>query len=156
MSLLESFIDNVFRDKVSEPQVGSLVYCDIVTGYAEHSGIYVGKRRIVHLNGDGLIESVSPQEFIGRLGGFNTAMSIYVSCYETKAVGSYIVADRARIAVGKKRDYSLIFDNCHQFSAGCLTGNFDNSCNFMWMLKDESKKHLNSNSWRIWDIDLFK
>ncbi|MDP3007725.1 MAG: lecithin retinol acyltransferase family protein [Methylococcales bacterium] len=156
MSLLESFIDNVFRDKVPEPKIGSLVYCDIVTGYAEHSGIYVGKRRIVHLNGDGLIESVSPQEFIGRLSGFNTAMSIYVSCYETKAVGSYIVADRARIAVGKKRDYSLIFDNCHQFSAGCLAGDFDNSCNFMWMLKDESKKHLNSNSWRIWDIDLFK
>lgn len=56
-NLRESIIDNVFRAHTS-PVIGSVVYCDLLFGYAEHSGIYVGDDKIVHLDGSGLIEII--------------------------------------------------------------------------------------------------
>lgn len=153
--LTESLVDNVFMDKVCSPKIGSVVYCDLVAGCAEHSGIYVGSNSIIHLNGDGEVELVSSKQFISRLGGFNTAVSIYVSCQGTEAVGSDVVARRARSKINSKREYGFILDNCHQFSAGCLTGDFDNSCNFMWMLKREAEKNLGSDTWRVWNTNSF-
>ncbi|MFV0576493.1 MAG: lecithin retinol acyltransferase family protein [Vibrio sp.] len=147
-NLAESFLDNVVFDKVNEPAIGSVLYCDLLLGYAEHSGIYVGNGNIVHLDGDGLIELVDGEEFISN----TTAMSIYVSCQGTKPVGSQVVGERAMEQVGICREYNFLLDNCHQFSTGCLTGNFENINSFLWMLKDTSNKVLNSNNWRVWDL----
>jgi cell wall-associated NlpC family hydrolase len=58
------------------PVVGSVVYCDLALT-TEHSGIYVGENQIVHLDGDGDIQIVSPDDFLARLDGFNLAMSSY-------------------------------------------------------------------------------
>lgn len=145
----ESIVD-ACRDPVW-PEIGSVLYCDLAFGYMEHSGIYIGNEEIVHLSGDGNIEIVSPKQFID--GG--TAVSILVSCRDENAVGSVQVASRAKAMVGRSRNYNFLTDNCHQFSAGCLTGDFDKQINFLWMLKDESAKKLNSNTWRNWDIELF-
>lgn len=150
-SLVESIVDNLILDKVT-PIVGSIVYCDLAAGQAEHSGIYIGNNRIVHLNGDGLVESVTPKQFMDRLEGWNTAISIYVASHNGKAVGKVEIAERAKEYIGRKRDYSLIFDNCHQFTNGCLSGNFDNSCNFFSFLKDEVRDILGGDEWRVWDL----
>lgn len=151
-NLVESFVDNVIRDKVSAPSIGSVVYCDLVAGQAEHSGIYVGNNHIVHLNGDGSIERVTPKQFMDRLGGLNTAISIYVSCKNGSPVGSRDAAKLAESMIGRQRDYSLIFDNCHQFTAGCLTGSFENACNFFTFLKDEVRNKIGADEWRVWDL----
>ena len=66
------------------PKKGSVLYCDLSFGIAEHSGIYVGDNRIVHLNGKGEIEAVSPAEFLSLFA----LQDIYVSCMENSAVGS--------------------------------------------------------------------
>lgn len=150
-NLIESIVDNLIREKVN-PVVGSIVYCDLAAGQAEHSGIYIGNNRIVHLNGDGVIESVTPDKFMNRLDGLNTAISIYVSCHKGQAVGNLEVAERAKRQIGRKRDYSLIFDNCHQLTSGCLSGNFDNSCNFFTFLKDEVCDIIGGDEWRVWDL----
>ena len=150
-NVAESFVDNVIRDKVSSPVIGSIVYCDLAAGYAEHSGVYIGNNSIVHLSGSGEIEIVSPGKFLKRLGGLNMAVSIYVSCRNKNPVGSEDVANRAKSRVGRNRDYNVVMDNCHQFSSGCITDNFGNASNFMWMLKDDAKKHLGANEWRVWD-----
>ncbi|WP_116644303.1 lecithin retinol acyltransferase family protein [Salinivibrio sp. HTSP] len=147
--LAESFVDNVLRDKV-QPVPGSLVYCDLALAF-EHSGIYVGNDQIVHLNGDGRVEAVSPARFLQRLGGFNPAISIYVSCRDKQAVGSPAAAARAMQEIGKRQDYNVLFDNCHQFSSWCLSDNRANSDSFTWMLKDTAKAHLHANTWRVWD-----
>ena len=149
-SIAESFIDNVFRDKV-EPVPGSVVYCDLgVIGYTvEHSGIYIGDNRIVHLDGSGEIEEVSPEKFLERLDGWNMAMSIYVSSCDSDAVGSNEVANRAKEMIGRYRDYNVLLDNCHQFTSGCLTGDFENSDNLMCMLKNTAKKELGADEWRV-------
>ena len=149
-NLSESFIDNVIRECVS-PVLGSVVYCELAFGNAEHSGVFIGNNKIAHLDGDGCIEIVSPTKFLGRLGGWNSAISIYVSCNGVLPVGGEIIAKRARKLVGHKRSYNVILDNCHQFTSGCLTGNFDNSDNFIWMLKHTASKEINSNSWRVWE-----
>jgi len=143
----ESFIDNVFRDKVI-PKPGCVVYCDLVFGIAEHSGVYVGNNQIVQLSSSGVIEKVSPTKFIEG----KTAISIYVSCKDKEAAGDQQVADRACSMIGKTREYKLLSDNCHQFSTGCLTGDFDNSSNYLWILKDQTSDTLGSNTWRVWDL----
>lgn len=143
-NLATSFVDNVFRDAVL-PVPGSIVYCDLVFGYAEHSGVYVGDGDIVQLSATGCIEVVSAGEFISG----KTAVSIYASCQGGEPVGRKAVAKRALSLAGTRRDYNVLLDNCHQFSAGCLTGNFENSCNFLWMLKSEARTVLAADSWRI-------
>ncbi|STQ90839.1 lecithin retinol acyltransferase family protein [Iodobacter fluviatilis] len=149
-NLVESFVDNVIRDTVY-PIKGSIVYCDLAFGNAEHSGIYVGNNKIVHLDGSGDIEIVSPKIFLDRLGGFNSAISIYVSCDGDSPVGSNKTAKRAKDMAGSCRDYNFILDNCHQFTSGCISGDFENSDNFLWMLKDTAKSELNASTWRVWE-----
>lgn len=148
-NLRKSIRDNVFRDKIETPRLGSIVYCDLLFGYAEHSGVYVGNGRIAQLSGKGNVEAVSPKKFIGN----TTAISIYVSCLEKKAVGDPLVAMRASKMVGEERDYNLLWDNCHQFASGCLSGDFENANNFLWMLKDRTADVLGANTWRVWDLE---
>ena len=59
----------------TEPAPGTPVYCNLAI-VVEHTGIYIGDNEIVHLNGDGNIETVSPQEFLARLDGDNPAKTI--------------------------------------------------------------------------------
>jgi len=149
-NLIESFVDNVCRDKVSA-KPGSVLYFEMAFGAAEHSGIYVGNGEVVELSGEGDIQQVSVPEFLCVPALVDTAISIYVSSKDGHAVGSQAVARRARSMVGSRRNYNLILDNCHQFTSGCLTGDFENADNFLWMLKDTAKKRLGADEWRVWE-----
>ena len=73
LNLAKSIYDT-FRDQV-HPVVGSILYCDIAMGYAEHSGIWVGENEIVHLNKYGDIELVNPYDFMSG----TTALNVYAS-----------------------------------------------------------------------------
>lgn len=145
-----SLLDNYVREKV-KPVMGSVVYCDLAF-VAEHSGIYVGKGKIAHLDGSGKIEIVTARQFMKRLGGLNPALRIYVSCNEEAAVGSSRVAKLAKAMAGGERSYNVILDNCHQFASGCITGNFDNPDNFLWMLKHTAENEMGATCWRVWDL----
>lgn len=147
-NVTKSFVDNVFRDKVT-PKEGSVVYCDLAFGVGSHSGIYVGNYEIVQLSSSGKVEAVGPRRFVEG----KTAISIYVSCQDDEVVDSAQVAERARSEVGNRRDYSLLGRNCHQFCVGCLTGDFDSSNDLLWELKIEASYVLGSNTWRVWDLD---
>ena len=146
LNFAESVVDNIFRDKV-EPVQGSVLYCDLLFGYAEHSGIYIGNDEIVHLNKHGEIEIVSPEEFIDG----TTAISIYVSCKGNEAVGDEDVAELAEDMVGEEKDYQWLMNNCHQFTAGCVIGDFENANNFLVFLKEVSREYLGADNWRVWD-----
>ncbi|KAB0649572.1 hypothetical protein F7P73_18325 [Acinetobacter bohemicus] len=132
------------------PVRGSVVYCDLTlgNGFAEHSGIYIGNKEIVHLNRHGQIEIVTPQQFIS---GATAGSEIYISCEGEWAVGCEETADFAESMVGSTRNYNVLIDNCHQFSAGCLLQDSENPNNFLWFLKDEAKKRLGADNWRLWD-----
>lgn len=147
----DSFIDNVFKDKV-KPKVGSVVHCGLFANKIDHSGIYIGYNKIAHLDGSGKIEAVTPEVFLNRLDGLNMAISIYVSCKDGKAIGSRIVAENAKRKIGKSVKYNLFNNNCHIFSSGCLTGKFDNNDGFFSELEETTERILGSNEWRVWDI----
>jgi hypothetical protein len=133
-----------------KPVKGSVVYCRILGGVAEHSGVYVGKGRIVHLNGNGFVERVSAEKFTQRLDGLSFSSDIYVSSRFDKAVGSKQVAKRAVEMIGDYREYNVLCENCHQFVSGCLTGDFENSDCYMWALKQTCKKVLSSDAWCVY------
>ncbi len=150
LNFIESFIDNVCRDKVY-PRVGSILYIDMAFGFADHSGVYVGNGQVVELAGDGLIRKVPLWRFMGTPSLVNTAISVYVSSRNGCGIGSDAVASRALGMVGTRRHYHFLFDNCHQFCSGCITGHFENSDNFLWMLKDTVRRRMHANEWRVWD-----
>lgn len=152
-NFVESVVDNAIRDKITEPPEGSVLYCDLLFGVMEHSGIYIGNNKIIHLNKHGVLEIVSPEEFVSG----TTAVSIYVGCIDGIAVGTSQVKNRALNFLKNNRylDYNAILNNCHIFSSACLTGKLENSCTFLWMLKDECKKNLGVDTWRVWDYKTF-
>ena len=149
-NLAESFMDNVLKKRVT-PAVGSVVYCELVFDMASHSGVYVGDNRIVHLDGSGKIEIVSAKEFLKRLDGFNSAISIYVSCKDSVPVGSEEIAKRALDMAGNSLDYNLVFNNCHKFTSGCVTGDFDNSDIILEKLKSKVNLKIGADNWLVWE-----
>ena len=151
IGIIEGFIDYVFRDQV-RPKIGSVVYCDLWA--VEHSGIYIGDNRIVHLDGSGKIEIVTPKQFIERLDGFNNAINIYVSCKDTQAVGSSSVAQIAEVRVGEILDYDIILNNCHKFTYECISGDLFGFNGHKFTLSDVKKaanKYMGVNTWRMWE-----
>jgi len=147
-SPIKSFVDSVFCTKV-EPVAGSILHCSLYG--AEHTGIYVGRGKIVELLGSGLIRKCSPAQFID---GTN-AMTIYVACHDEQPLGSREIAKRAASMVGNVRSYKLVSDNCHQFTCGCITGEFDNSTNFFARVESVISESLNYGrplTWRAWDL----
>ena len=131
---------------IDEPVEGSILYTDLFGKYAQHSGIYIGNGQIVELNREGCIQSVSRKQFTS--GG--TGIDIYVSCRQSGAVGSATASQRARNQIQARRQYNVLLNNCHQFVSGCLTGNFENEDNFLWMLKHSATQTLGADCWRTW------
>lgn len=130
-----------------EPVPGSVVYCDLGAGFIEHSGIYIGNGRIVALERDGRIVSRTPEGFMKDTPAF----CIYVSCSGDHAVGSSEAAERAREKIGSRRNYNVATDNCHHFSYGCLSGNFESRVVMLRQLKAECSMTLDADRWCPWD-----
>jgi hypothetical protein len=146
-SLMKSFVDNVIKDKVT-PIEGSILHCSLFG--VEHTGIYIGNNQIVELLGTGKIRLSTPEMFID---GTN-AISIYIACDGTSPLGNKDISQRAKDMLKSKRNYNLLTDNCHQFTVGCITGDFENYDNYFMLLEHKIKKKLNSGftiEWRVWD-----
>lgn len=138
-----------------KPIRGSIVCCDLA-GHFEHSGVYVGGGLIVHRDGDGYLAKVDMHEFLGRLGGYNPAVTVFVSCRDGNPVGGRVIANRALAALANPsmaHGYDLLTKNCHQFSQYCVSGSIDNGlADFSFSnLEDVLKRELGMNSWRVWD-----
>lgn len=134
----------------NRPAIGSVVYCQL--GPVEHSGIYVGNDNIVQLNGKGKIEKVSYKGFTNHITTVDVA--IWFPCNEEngQALSLSAAGNRALKMIGESRNYNLVMDNCHQFSSGCITGNFDNADNFLWTLKHSFEEKFNCKVfWKRWE-----
>ena len=149
---LDNPLQKLFRT-CSKPAPGTPVYCNLAI-VVEHTGIYIGDNQIVHLNGDGNIEIVSPQEFVARLDGDNPAKAIYYAAkFNGTPLCKKIIAERAKSKVGDRRNYNVVFDNCHQFTCGCISGNFENPCKLFSLVEMEIqlKFKLRRLNWVKWD-----
>ncbi|WP_120952004.1 hypothetical protein [Helicobacter sp. L8] len=151
LNLAESFVDNVIFDKVT-PKLGSILYCRLY-GPTTHTGIYVGENQIVELLGSGQVRLSTPKQFISG----TQALSIYVACKGTQAVGFPEAAKRARAMVGQTLRYGSVPTenyerNCHCFVYECLSGVHDSD---KWTLLDIEMQFRGKyfDNWRVWDLD---
>ena len=128
------------------PKKGSILICPLggKRPYNEwHSGIYIGYSEIVELKGDGNIRKVTPEQFKND-GILRNGNQIYVACNKNGSILSdVIIAQRAKQKLGSKRNYNVLLDNCHQFSAGCITGDFERDDNFKKFLEWTISEELN-------------
>lgn len=157
--------NNPFNDLMKDdviPEFGSVVVCNLTVfplslspeNSLEHTGIYVGNRTIIHRDGDGYIDIVSPEKFLKRLNGFNDADEIYVSCSNNDSLINIEAGTRAMLSLNNinQKGYDLFNKNCHQFVRYCLTGENDRTfLDFTFssleiLLKDRFKM----TSWNKW------
>lgn len=147
------FTGNELNNKVI-PVRGSILYCSLGLGYAEHSGIYIGGGKIVELNGNGKIIAVNAKQFTGNITTVDNTIYVSSAADGSQAIGKNKVADMAQQMLSTTRSYNLLMDNCHQFTAGCVLGNFENPNNFLWLLKEVVEKEMNDGKpvqWVAWD-----
>ena len=102
-----------------EPRVGTIVRCPMLDGLAYHTGIIVGEDSIVELLGSGQIALSSFKTFkdVPR----PTGNTFEMLC---EGQGRLLVfpdaAAYALASVGKRRNYHILFNNCHRFIVECL------------------------------------
>lgn len=121
---------------------GCILKCDLGL-LLEHTGIYIGKGKIVGLNRHSEIRIEDPVSFFPP--GTNPKSSrIYAACYGNtdEVLISAAAARRARKKVNQKTPYNVFFNNCHRFTTGCLTGNFENDVVSFSQLEDVIFAHL--------------
>ncbi|WP_336990909.1 hypothetical protein [Bacillus toyonensis] len=153
---VDKVIDTPFKlfkaPKDIRPSCGTPVFTEIGFGISGHSGIYIGNSRIIALNARGEIIENTFEEFTSHITTFNHEIYIPYDNKQDWEIGFADAGARAIEKLGHSRNYHVLFDNCHQFISGCLTGDFENSCNFLWMLKDEvQKKYGDQVVWEKWD-----
>lgn len=148
---ISSFWDNVFATTV-EPIPGSVIYCGLGFNLVEHSGIYVGRGRIAHLEGSGYVKSVTRAQFLERLDGLNVAITVYVSSKNGKAVGSPAIAARAKAMIGTKREYNLLTNNCHSFAASCIGTPISSLPSSLGGVKASAEQKLDCDEWLAWTM----
>lgn len=125
---------------MQEPAIGALIYCQL--GTAEHSGVYIGNKNVIDLNRKGEIKKVSLKEFTGNILSTDKDIFIPVMKHAMWPLGDENIAKEAFKNLAERRKYNLLDDNCHQFVAGCIIGNLENDCNFLFMVKEEFSKFL--------------
>ncbi|GAB6557998.1 hypothetical protein bcgnr5378_07090 [Bacillus cereus] len=134
-----------------EPGLGAPIFCDLGFGYIDHSGIYIGNNRVVQLNGKGSIEEVSLDGFTSNITTVNKKVVVPADRYTGAPISFMDSYERALEMVGNRRNYNMIIDNCHQFTAGCVTGDFEEQNNFLVFLKSTVGEQYGSKiTWRRW------
>ena len=108
--------------------VGSILKVDLKLN-RDHSGIYLGYGNVAELDdGSCKIMVRHLDDFLKGDRSMRCGQKIYVA-YDSK--NRKILADdqialRAIENLGQVKMYDFMGENCHKFSTGCITGNFDN------------------------------
>lgn len=124
-------------DKKINLQPGAIVHCDLYV-LVEHTGIYIGNGQIVELTGEGQIRIT---DFYGFTEGTG-AENVYAACDGDKLLYSESIKNRALSYVNSSRNYNLLVNNCHKFTAQCVTGNQCNTTTLFSLLEAEIMKHF--------------
>ncbi|MBR1777042.1 MAG: hypothetical protein IJ752_00445 [Alphaproteobacteria bacterium] len=136
------------------PVKGCILKCDLGV-LLEHTGLYIGQGKIVGLNRHSQIRIEDEKSFFPP-GTNPNSHRIYAACYgnTTELLFSSAAARRARKKVNHETPYNVLFNNCHRFTAGCITGNFENDVVSFSQLEDVIFAHqeelCKKRSWWIW------
>ena len=130
-----------FQKPEIAPVRGCILKCDLGV-LLEHTGVYIGDGKIVGLNRHSQIKVENEQSFFPP-GTNPKSNRIYVACYgdTDEPLTSDAVAKRAKKKVDKRTPYNVLFNNCHRFTTGCITGNFENDVVSFAQLEDVILTH---------------
>ncbi|MFJ8526853.1 lecithin retinol acyltransferase family protein [Bacillus sp. NPDC094106] len=135
-SIVNPLINKIkYRKTYTEPGLGAPIYCDLGFGMVEHSGIYIGNFEAVHLNGKGLIEIVNLFEFTDHITTVSRDIFFPMDKNNGTPISFESAYHRALRNIGRLRKYNIILNNCHQFTSGCLTGEFEQHDKFLDFMK---------------------
>ena len=143
-----AFVDEVAgRQPLLTP--GCIVACDLMGGIADHSGIYIGRRRIIEKDGTGQIKRVSLHDFMSS-SPLRSGINLFVACRNGKPIRRTEISKRAKEMEGTGRKYDLLIDNCHKLTAYCATGEVGEK-NKIWTfesLVDALEEEFGAIEWR--------
>lgn len=146
-ALTSSLMARIDAAKV-KPKRGSIVFAKIIPAF-EHSGVYVGENKIVELTGEGEIRKTNSVGFTSGL----VYGDIYVACQGNQPIHLESIAQKAESYVGSSKNYNLATENCHLFTAGCITGDFQNVNVLFTFLNLLLIKEFGKFEWRRCQLD---
>ena len=113
----------------------------------DHSGIYLGYGNVAELDGSGKIMVRSFDDFIkgDRTMRNGKNISVATDCSGNVLAKPEIVR-RAIKSLCQIRDYDVVTENCHRFTAGCITGNFKKDITFFSDLEEVIRKYFSASS----------
>lgn len=126
------------------PVSGCILKCDLGI-LLEHTGVYIGRNKIVSLNRRSEIKVETPVSFFPP--GTNPKSSrIYAACFGAtdELLGTNVVSKRAKERINQTTEYNVLFNNCHRFTTGCITGNFENDVMSFTQLEDVILANIDS------------
>ncbi|MBM6645116.1 hypothetical protein [Bacillus sp. RIT 809] len=135
-----------------EPGLGSPIYCDLLFGAAEHSGIYIGDFEVMQLNGNGLVEVVSLFEFTDNISTISRDIFFPVDKSNSLPIEFKDAYWKAILNEDEKLKYNVVTNNCHKFTSGCLTGDFEQNNQPLDFMKCTAEKVYGKQvEWCRWD-----
>ena len=110
---------------------------------------YVGKGYVIEQHGDDALKKVTLQEFIDGDGEFYARglnIGIQIACDSTgnPLAEKYIAENAKKMYEDYKRrtkEYSIVFNNCHQFCWECVEPQSDKSLVMFATLEEYVAKH---------------
>lgn len=125
------------------PEKGCIVRCELGV-LLDHSGIYVGDGKIVNLNRNSEIKLENFKSFFPP-GTDPSSSKIYTACIDGTDIvlHSKKIRNRAIKKINQFTRYNILFNNCHRFTCGCITGNFENETVSFSMLEETILKNIN-------------
>ena len=132
-----------------EPEIGSILTVGLGFGVIEHTGIYVGDGYIIEQHGDDVLKQVTFQEFIDgdkELYARGMNIGIQIACDSTgKPLADKEVAEYAKKLYDdyerRHQEYSIVFNNCHQFCWECIAPKSDDKLVMFSNLEEFVAKH---------------
>lgn len=135
-----------------EPGLGSPVYCDLLFGLAEHSGIYIGDFDVMQLNRHGLVEVVNLLEFTDNISTTSRDIFFPLDKSNSTSIEFKDAYWRAILNEDEKIKYNVVTNNCHKFTSGCLTGDFDQNNQLLDFMKCTTEEVYGKPiEWCRWD-----
>ena len=111
-----------------KPKIGSILAVGLGFGVIEHTGIYIGEGYVIEQHGEDALKKVTLQEFMDGNGEFYARglnISIQIACDSLgNPLAKKSIAKNAKKMYEdykrNKKEYSIVFNNCHQFCWECM------------------------------------
>ena len=123
--------------------VGAILKVDLKLN-ADHSGIYLGYGNVAELDGSGKIMVRYLDDFLKGDRSWRCGENIYAAYDRNnlKFLADEKFALRAIESLCQIREYDFSIENCHKFSTGCITGDFDKYVTYLFELEEQIKNYF--------------